>query len=36
MSGHASSPKAIADPVVDITDMFAFRVPNGPALWSWC
>jgi hypothetical protein len=24
MSDHASSPRAVADPVVDITDMFAF------------
>lgn len=28
MSDHASSPRAVADPVVDITDMFAFPSPQ--------
>ncbi|HEX8807265.1 MAG TPA: DUF4331 family protein [Candidatus Aquilonibacter sp.] len=30
MSDHASSPRAFADPVVDITDMFAFPSPERP------
>jgi hypothetical protein len=28
MSDHGSSPRALADPVVDITDMFAFPSPR--------
>ena len=28
MSDHGSSPRALADPVVDITDMFAFPSPQ--------
>ena len=30
MSDHASGPRAFADPVVDITDMFAFPSPQRP------
>ncbi len=30
MSDHASGPRAFADPVVDITDMFAFPSPERP------
>ena len=30
MADHASGPRAIADPVVDITDMFAFPSPERP------
>lgn len=31
MSDHGSSPRALADPVVDITDMFAFPSPQRSA-----
>lgn len=30
MSDHASGPRAFADPVVDITDMYAFPTPQHP------
>src|SRR5207237_9089422 len=30
MSDHISGPRAIADPVTDITDVFAFPCPESP------
>jgi hypothetical protein len=30
MSDHVSGPRAIADPVADITDVYAFPCPEGP------
>ena len=30
MSDHISGPRAVADPVTDITDIFAFPSPEGP------
>src|SRR5208282_5275014 len=30
MSDHISGPRAIADPVVDITDLYAFPCPEDP------
>src|SRR2546427_4717276 len=30
MSDHISGPRAIADPVTDITDVFAFPSPENP------
>src|SRR5258705_9260478 len=30
MSDHISGPRAIADPVTDITDVFAFPSPESP------
>ena len=30
MSDHASSPRAVADPVIDITDMYVFPSPGQP------
>ena len=36
MSDHNSGPRALADPVVDITDVYAFPSPDSPAFWSWC
>ena len=30
MSDHASSPRAVADPVIDITDMYVFPTPARP------
>ncbi|TGS09650.1 DUF4331 domain-containing protein [Mesorhizobium sp. M2E.F.Ca.ET.209.01.1.1] len=30
MSDHGSSPRAVADPVIDITDLFAFPSPERP------
>src|SRR5258705_10027067 len=30
MSDHISGPRAIADPVIDIPDVFAFPSPEGP------
>src|ERR1700676_4614651 len=30
MSDHVSGPRAIADPVADITDVYAFPCPQGP------
>src|SRR5467141_4033947 len=30
MSDHISGPRAIADPVTDITDVFAFSSPESP------
>ncbi|MEI6392598.1 MAG: DUF4331 family protein [Verrucomicrobiota bacterium] len=30
MSDHASGPRAMTDPVVDITDMYAFTSPTRP------
>lgn len=32
MSDHASGPRALADPVVDITDMYAFSSPERPGV----
>lgn len=32
MSDHASSPRAVADPVVDITDMYVFPSPERPGV----
>ena len=32
MSDHASGPRAFADPVVDITDMYAFPSPERPGV----
>ena len=32
MSDHASGPRAFADPVVDITDMYAFPSPRYPGI----
>ena len=30
MSDHISGPRAIADPVIDITDVYAFPCPESP------
>src|SRR5258706_9900722 len=30
MSDHISGPRAVADPVIDITDVFAFPSPDSP------
>jgi hypothetical protein len=30
MSDHVSGPRAIADPVADITDVYAFPCPENP------
>src|ERR1700736_5338142 len=30
MSDHISGPRAIADPVIDITDIYAFPCPESP------
>jgi Domain of unknown function (DUF4331) len=30
MSDHISGPRAIADPVIDITDVYAFPCPGSP------
>jgi len=30
MSDHISGPRAIADPVTDITDVYAFPCPESP------
>ena len=30
MSDHISGPRAIADPVIDITDLYAFPCPDSP------
>ncbi len=32
MSDHASGPRAVADPVVDITDMYVFPSPERPGI----
>ena len=32
MSDHNSGPRALADPVVDITDMYVFPNPERPGL----
>ena len=36
MSDHGSGPRALADPVVDITDMYVFPNPQRAARWCSC
>jgi hypothetical protein len=33
MSDHISGPRAIAGPVSDITDTYAFPSPESPGIW---
>ena len=33
MSDHISGPRALADPIADITDAYAFPVRSGPDTW---
>ena len=34
MSHHISGPRAVAEPVADITDLYAFPSPEHQAGWS--
>ena len=34
MSDHISGPRAIADPVIDITDVYAFPCPESRGILS--
>jgi hypothetical protein len=35
MSDHISGPRALAEPIADITDFYAFPSPSGQAIWCW-
>ena len=36
MSHHISGPRAAAEPIADITDLYAFPSPEHPAGLCWC
>ena len=36
MSHHISGPRAVAEPIADITDLYAFPSPEHPGRSSWC